>query len=193
MIYLYSMVHRNNDVIYVPGCIPGLPANRVKARSMVTRLRKVPECEARNMWVEELREFYNSSKDCSVRDYIGHEVYGVNPIDSDFEKVLNESEFSFQARCLVRYFKEKAESATGKTYVPSMGHDLKKMKDLLKELDEDDIKYRIDQFVHDKWYAEKNLISVGSFSRAINRMNPKPKESSNSDMSGYRRFVERFA
>ena len=181
-----QIVFREADMVYVPGCIPGLPDTRRKVASLCARYEALAACEPRRLWTEELRGFYEERRGHSTEAtrYLGRMLFG------EKERVPDLAARDAAVR-IAEYFKLKFEALHSKTYVLSIASDIKAIIEVLKSIDEDEIIGRIDSFLVSDWYVSKNLLRLNVFCRNVNQFGV-AKQWGN-DLSGYRRFIDRIA
>lgn len=188
-----SVIVRESDVVYVPGCIPGLPDMKVKVNSLCSRLEHIPACEPRRLWIEELRGFYEERRG-HFKDphyHLGQRLFGENPIAAHFKTAEGASEARHSAMSIAGYFKHRFESIHGAPYVISMSNDIKAIVEILQHIDENEIKGRIDAFLVNDWYVSKHLVRLNVFCRNINQFTAAKQEVR--DLSGYRKFIDSIA
>lgn len=192
---LIRMVYMDHRVVYVPGCIPRLPETGVKVNSLRKRLEKIPDVKPRQMWLEELRKLYDAKrgKFTDADHRLGQVIFGEDPISSDFDKCLGDSEIQWESRKLVIHFKERHEALGLGVYVYNLSQEMRLAKELLKDLNYDDLVGRIEAFLSDRWFIAKKLTNFQTFRRNVNRFtSTKSMTGETQELSGYKQFVDRF-
>lgn len=189
---LTGMVESDQGVVYVPGCVPGMPSSKVKVNSLLSRLEKIPESKPKQGWVNELRGIYEESrpKADDVHCHLGQKLFGEDVLSSKQANMLGADEIKKAAIALVAYFKEQHELVHNKPYIVSVHKDSRLMEELLRQIGEDEIQGRIRTFLNHRWYVENEILRISVFHRNINQF--KPSNSTDQDLSEYKRFIDRI-